>query len=305
MQIYFGDLHSHTGYSDGQGTPAEAYAAAKANGLDFFALTEHGFMLTPAEWQDILDQANAVTVEGEFVALRGFEFTQAAGHIDVFGSDSYITRDDPNYNSLAKFYAWLAAQPTAIGQFNHPYPNSNFNNFAYNAVVDQKISLRELSTPDQFFLSLDSGWHLGALRNSDTHRANWGCCVSMGLVAPNLTRKDVLAAMRAGRTFFVSPNDTNLAVMLQANGAWMGSTVPRTATLDFTINAHDPDPTGGNLNLILYDNGIRVAAAWLQSSLVYTWNITIPATAGHYYYVEAYYDGWLYPPAYSSPIWVE
>lgn len=41
QEVYLGNLHSHTSFSDGSGTPAEAYAAARAAGLDFFAITEH------------------------------------------------------------------------------------------------------------------------------------------------------------------------------------------------------------------------------------------------------------------------
>jgi hypothetical protein len=37
---YFGLLHSHTSYSDGMGTPDEAYKYAKEAELDFFALKE-------------------------------------------------------------------------------------------------------------------------------------------------------------------------------------------------------------------------------------------------------------------------
>jgi hypothetical protein len=38
---YFGLLHAHTMICDGSGTPQEAYAMAKAAGLNFFALTPH------------------------------------------------------------------------------------------------------------------------------------------------------------------------------------------------------------------------------------------------------------------------
>src|SRR4051812_8057402 len=41
QSVYFGNLHSHTSYSDGSGTPAEAYAMARQEGLNFFAITEH------------------------------------------------------------------------------------------------------------------------------------------------------------------------------------------------------------------------------------------------------------------------
>ncbi len=40
--VFFGSLHSHTSLSDGQDTPAEAYAHARdVAGLDFLAITEH------------------------------------------------------------------------------------------------------------------------------------------------------------------------------------------------------------------------------------------------------------------------
>jgi hypothetical protein len=42
-RVYFGNLHSHTSYSDGSGTPTEAFEHAKAAGLDFLAVTEHKY----------------------------------------------------------------------------------------------------------------------------------------------------------------------------------------------------------------------------------------------------------------------
>jgi len=308
MNIYFGDLHSHTGYSDGVGTPADAFATARANGIDFFAVTDHGFLLTGAEWQDILDQANAATINGAFVALRGFEFTHAKGHLNVFDTNILVRGNDPNYANLDDFYNWLVNQPTALAQFNHPLQDQmhdwNFNNFAYRPAADQKIVLRELTNATQFFLSLDAGWHLGTLSNTDTHWPNWGCCPRMGVVAPALTKQAILDGLRAKRTFFVSPDDPNLALVMTANGYWMGSAVPNTATLNFVITAYDPAPKGQPLRLVLYNNGVRIASTTLSSANSYRWAPTTPGQLGHYYYAEAYYDGWNFP-AYSSPIWVE
>jgi hypothetical protein len=42
LNHYFGNLHSHTSFSDGSGTPDEAYKYARDVGdLDFLAVTEH------------------------------------------------------------------------------------------------------------------------------------------------------------------------------------------------------------------------------------------------------------------------
>jgi uncharacterized repeat protein (TIGR01451 family) len=309
LNIYFGDLHSHSGYSDGVSTPAVAYAAAKANGLDFFALTDHDIMLTQEEWADTLVQANAATVNGSFVALRGFEYTHAKGHVNIFNTDTFVRGDDPAYADFNNFYTWLVNQPGALAQFNHPNwagkPDFNFNNFAYHAAADQIVVLRELSTAQQFFLSLDQGWHVGTVSNSDTHSANWGCCPRMGVLAPALTKAAILDALRARRTFFASPNDPNLALALQANGVWMGSAVANPVSLNFTVYAHDPDPAGQKpLRMALYDNGIRIASVTKPAAALNQWTFSAPATLGHYYYAEAYRDGWYYP-AYSSPIWAE
>jgi uncharacterized repeat protein (TIGR01451 family) len=309
MYVYWGDLHSHTGYSGGAvgTTPAQAFAAARASGLHFFAVTEHDFLMSPEEWVDLRNQANLATVPGQFVALPGFEYINQYGHLNVFDSDTYISGADPNYDTLVEFYDWLISQPTAFAQFNHPMKQPfdlNFNDFAYHPQADLKIILQELQTTDQFFLSLNQGWHLGSVKNSDTHLANWGCCSRMGLVAPSLTKEAILEALRARRTFFVSPSDSNLTLVMQANGYWMGSSIPNTTAVNFTINVYDPDPRGKPLRLAIYNNGVRVANATLPSQTVYTWQPTLAGQWGHYYYVEAYYDGWLVP-AYSSPIWVE
>jgi len=311
MDIYFGDLHNHSSYSDGQGNPADAFATARANGLDFFALTDHSNQLTAEEWQDMLDQANTATVNGEFVGLRGFEFTHPRGHINVFDTDTYIRESHPDYNTLEEFYSWLAAQPTAIGQFNHPVKteelNWNFDDFVYNASADEKMCLRE--TPgypaNQYLLSLDAGWHVGTLGNSDTHQANWGSWRFMGLVASSLTEDAVLEALRARRTFFVY--DRNFAVVMQANGHWMGSVISNTTTIDFTITAYDPDPTDPILALVLYDNGIPMTATTpLSNPVLYTWTPSIAGSPGHFYYVKVYHDvDSRSLPAYTSPIWTD
>jgi uncharacterized repeat protein (TIGR01451 family) len=308
LNLYYGDLHNHTGYSDGVSTPAQAFATARANGLHFMAVTDHAFLLTPAEWQNLRQQAGTATVDHQFVALAGYEFTHAKGHMNVFNTDTLVNRTQSGFETIEGFYNWLINQPTAFAQFNHPYQSddSNFNNFAYNPRADHKMVVQELTTAQDFFIAMNAGWHLGTLKNRDTHTTEWGQRPLMGLLAASLTKADILEAITARRTFFVSPNDSNLAVVLRANGYWMGSAIPPAGQINFTINAFDPNPNGATLRLALYENGVRVASTTRASAASYTWTPTVPARQDRYYYAEAYYAHWTNAiPAYSSPIWVE
>ncbi|HID87174.1 MAG TPA: hypothetical protein EYP55_07310, partial [Anaerolineae bacterium] len=184
MRAYFGCLQAHSTYSDGSGPPRYAYAVGRANGLHFLALTDHSHWFGPEEWADLEDQARDATVDGAFVALRGFEWThKTAGHIGVLGTEGFASRDDPAYDSLAEFYAWLADQEGAIGQFHHPFADSDFDDFAYDPAADERIVLLEVGNGSgalyrtfegAYLQALAVGWHVGAANNGDTETADWG-----------------------------------------------------------------------------------------------------------------------------------
>ncbi|HOU13610.1 MAG TPA: Ig-like domain-containing protein [Anaerolineae bacterium] len=87
MSVYHGDIHNHTSYSDGSGTPTQALATGKAAGFDFMAISDHSYAIDDAEWANTLAAVNAATQDGVFVALRGFEYTQGAeGHANVYNT---------------------------------------------------------------------------------------------------------------------------------------------------------------------------------------------------------------------------
>ncbi len=311
MWAYFGCLHSHSTYSDGSGPPRYAYAVARANGLHFLALTDHSHYLDDAWWADTLAQAEAAAVDGAFVALRGFEWThREVGHINVFETEGYPSRDDPSYDSLSEFYAWLAAQPGAVAQFNHPFADSDFHDFAYDPAADAAIVLQELGngSRNQYFTfegaylrSLYAGWRVGAANNGDTETPDWGADTPhrTGVVAPALTKEAILEALRARRTF--ATEDSNLALALRVGDAWMGSTIAESPVITFAVDVGDPD--GESVALELFDRGLIVASASFSGAALHTWTPTAPGAAGHFYFVKATQaDG---DTAYTSPIWVE
>ena len=74
-KIFFGDLHSHTYYSDGQGSPAEAFLQARQYGADFLAITDHSYSGGRSLFDSTTIIADQHTTE-DFVATASFEMTK-------------------------------------------------------------------------------------------------------------------------------------------------------------------------------------------------------------------------------------
>lgn len=129
-QVYFGNLHSHTSYSDGILNPREAYRTAEGNGLDFMAITEHnhaaaggsdGIYLTPELYEDLKKTAAEFSVPGKFAALYGQEFSTISkgNHMNVFNASTVIDVASGDFKTL--YEKWLPSHPEVkFIQFNHP-----------------------------------------------------------------------------------------------------------------------------------------------------------------------------------------
>jgi uncharacterized repeat protein (TIGR01451 family) len=308
LNVYFGDLHSHTGYSDGKGTPAQALQMARANGLDFFSITDHAFMLSDAEWNEIQSLSKEATVDGEFIAFPGYEWTSNNGHIDVFNTSTLVKANDRDYDSVEELYAWLSdpAQINTLAQFNHPfYPPYSFNSLEYDPLADRHVFMIEMHDGDALRVdklheALTAGWRVAVTSNSDTHQANWGERRGRnGIVVRELTYHHILNALRARRTF--ATQDENLVLTLRADDYWMGSIV-RDGPVQFEVYAFDPEPGDLFSTLELYENGVLVRSIEPNASS-FTWIFSQPARhpPGTSWYVKAtQQDG---DQAYTSPIW--
>lgn len=175
--VYFGNLHAHTVYSDGSGTPDEAFDAAHEAGLDFMAITEHSHkgaegsgdsqrihiardfqLYNGTQAGSLISAAARRTVPGEFVAIYGQEYSTISmgNHVNVFDVPEVI--DVPN-QKFAELISWTGShldssgQP-AIIQFNHPaladddhleYGRNQFGSEAnWIATMDAQAELIEL-----------------------------------------------------------------------------------------------------------------------------------------------------------------
>jgi hypothetical protein len=147
QSVYFGTLHSHTSYSDGSGTPAEAYAMAKGAGLDFFAITEHNHrraedgaksrrdgkliatnpLLYAGQPSSLIETANRLNQPGQFVTLYGQEIStiSSGNHMNVFQVGSVVDDVSVPNGKVPALLTWVGAHPDSLGQtallqFNHP-----------------------------------------------------------------------------------------------------------------------------------------------------------------------------------------
>ena len=329
MQVFFGDLHNHTSYSDGTGTPQEALATGKAAGFDFMAITDHSYAIDDTEWEDTLSAVDAATVPGEFIALRGFEYTQATeGHINVYNTVRHAVRTDtgcaycdytPNLEATATvegFYKWAATEGMigvdsvwTVLQFNHPIM-TNFNNWGYHFEVSDIARLEEVGngsgssyifSESVYIRSLDYGWKLGATNNADTHTTDWGTNTEhrTGVLMTELTKDALLEALNFRRTF--ATEDKNFALTMKANGSWMGSEIANIGSIQFEITGSDPDEELTSLVQIITNQGV-VAAEFTPNAADFELSPVLNTTTGdHYYYIRVIQaDG---DRIVSSPVW--
>ncbi|AJG40204.1 phosphotransferase [Thermotoga sp. RQ7] len=252
--IYYGNLHSHTSYSDGSGTPDQAYEYAK-NYLDVLAITDHAYYFAQkinGKTKPYLTKlaAERHTEDGKFVALQGFEWTAGVGHINVYESLEWIDRN--RESSLEGFYRWLV-EHRKLAQFNHPISTfGTFDSFRYFPEADEYVNLIEVGNGNwssgdvinpemygNYILALNRGWHLGATVGQDNHKPNWGSAneARTGIVADALTYDSIMDALWKRHTF--GSEDRNVRVLFKSNQYLMGDVVfvddlsPRTLTVEY------------------------------------------------------------------------
>lgn len=182
--LYFGQLHSHTTYSDGSGSLDDALSyinkISKSDNVDFAAFTDHSNYFdtkTEANPEASLYNKNLMTAGSQklwdeykskiatfnaspenrgVIALGGFEMTWSGGpgHINTWNTEGIVSRNNTTLNNKTndagmKAYYALLSQPEGadtVSQFNHPGTTfGTFSDFAYwNPEIDSRITLVEV-----------------------------------------------------------------------------------------------------------------------------------------------------------------
>ncbi len=308
MHCYFGNLHSHTSYSDGMGTPRRAFIYARDTAkIDFLAVTDHLEALDTSEWDSIKFMADEVTQDSVFIGIAGYEWTSdTLGHCNVFNTPDMVSTS--NLNNWSAFVQSVLNESPAIVQFNHPgYPftSNKWNSFTnMGTSADSAFALIEIIIylEEYFYMeALDSNWHVSPSNNQDNHNADWGTKNEgrTGIWATGLTRQNLFDAIKAGRTF--STMDKNSSVWLDINGTPMGSEISYASNMPLHIMLNDADSEQWNNIQLIGANGhifmnLTNHAAFLDT-IVY---ITPSASKWLYLKAKQYDDQYIF----SAPFYI-
>lgn len=322
---WFGDLHAHTAVSDGTGTPAGAFASARAAGMDFFATTDHSMMIGPQAWPATRAAADAATTTS-FVGIASYELGWYYDHVNVFDVDTIIPKTETsqaNHTPAIDFVDVLLPYPTAIGQFNHPmWHEADFDGYVgWTPERDAKMRLLEVYnwgddvgdgawetwSLGSYVRCLDAGWHVMPTAVSDAHYVDWDTTTvpydfRTVLLSPKLTRADLFAALRARRGY--ATMDKDLRVAFKAGGAVMGSVVTPAARYAVSVAVTDPDTLVAADRItkleIVSDGGVVAASRNVNGHSV-TWSPTVSSSTARYYWLRVTTgDG---VTAWTAPVW--
>ncbi|MFH1437611.1 MAG: hypothetical protein ABIJ56_18030, partial [Pseudomonadota bacterium] len=314
---YWGVLHCHTSYSDGEQLPSDAFAHARdVAGLDILYVTDHleQLYLPTNRWENCRTQADEANAPGSFLAACGYEYGSgfilpwfwSTGHNNVFSIDYLMPEIQVDFHN---FYSSVAACPDCITQYNHPGSSEHetWNDFEYFADVDEKMNLFEFNSDpawDLFFQAMDAGWHISPMWNQDNHSANWGTANDRrsGFFMADLTRDALHTAMRQRRSFMSYDKNAYVKIMA-AEACWMGSMLSGVADIAIDAEAVDADADDGFATIEFYGPGKTLLHSFeCEGAITCTARYDLAATGPTYIVARATQtDGnWLV----SAPVWV-
>lgn len=283
---YFGNLHSHTGYSDGVQTPAAAYTYARNSAptpLDFLAVTDHnhvGAGMSLPNYAQGLSQAAAANSDGNFVAIYGQEWGLASnGHVNIFEAPVLFGWDAGNYDVLvaegdyAGLYTAALANPPpsypVVLEWCHP-AIGDFDNFQVTndgraavhlmclvngpaqSTVTNESDVGNTGFDAAFKEALRIGYRVSPTADQDNHNATWGASSESrtGVLANSRSKSAILSALAARRTY--ATQDHNVVVDFSADGHAMGEAFTATQGIRIAVAVTDPDPADAVAQIELF-----------------------------------------------------
>lgn len=282
-----GDLHTHTGHSDGSclshkgaKVPCPTYKtleAATARGLNFVAVTDHN---TTSHFDAVRELAPYFD---DLLILPGREITTFYGHANLFGPTAFV--DFQLGSAHAPKLADILKQAEAAGgvvSINHPglpsgelcmgcgwtAPDTDFARIQAIEVVNGGNVEGALSGMAFWETRLNEGLRITAIGGSDNHDATLDPAKAQAIGvpttvvrAPELSQTAILGAIRQGHVFLdiAGTRDRLLEVRARANGAaaQMGDVLSAPAGTKVAVEVRVVGAPGSSISLA--GDGARLA----------------------------------------------
>jgi len=249
---YRGDLHSHTGHSDGSCAPLGGgkalpcplfltAQAAAARGLDFVAITEHNTVSHASSIRELQPYF------AQMLLMPGREVTGFQGHANLFGTlaplDFRVVRGRRDWSAVLR-----DVPARGLVAVNHPVRPSGedcmgcgWDDLEALRLVQavEVVNGRDADTPWSgipfWQAALDRGLRLTAIGGSDNHHAD-AADPRQGIASPTtvvyaaeLSQPAIVAAIRAGHVFVDVEGTRERMLALEARAgerrALMGDTL--------------------------------------------------------------------------------
>jgi len=280
-QFYYGNLHAHSSYSDGNQdeatthyvTPGQDFGFADASlHLDFLGISEHNHAtagMQRANYAKGLHQADSMTTTG-FVALYGMEWgvISGGGHILVYGVDQLLGWEAGNFdvfvakNDYQSLFKQINRRPGAFALFAHPQ-SGDYGNLAGTATFSPRADSSVVGTPlrsgpatstnitytnkstgtyeSTYQRMLAKGYHVGISYDHDNHNTTFGRTTPGRLVVLAPTLTKADLLLALRNRRFYASDDWNTKVNFTVNGEPMGSILQGTGNAALSVSVADDD----------------------------------------------------------------
>jgi hypothetical protein len=322
---YRGDFHLHTTSSDGHYSPQTLARLATAEGLDFFAITDHNSIGSFGKYCD----------ETGLLVIPGIEVTLAEGHWNVFGIDGQpdwlsevcvwdkLLRMKDLSGSITDFMRRIA-EAGMLNSINHPLlkpwewqdGTTQLQHMhcleIWNDPFWPDNAQANPAATEMWTRWLNAGYRITAIGGSDFHFLPGEISGYPGerpglpstfVYASELSSTSVLEALRCGRVYVSMGPQVNLEVDCGGQSGTIGADFGQAAgKFNFHIKV-DGAPEGSTASLI--KNGARIAQFPLvEEGAVYEFDDILDGSACWYRVDVISPDGQMLAvtnPVYSGP----